>query len=273
MTNDAPVILITGASAGIGAATARLFAKQGYRVVLAARRLERLEVLAIEIEAQGGQALPVQCDMQRMDDIQSLASTTIEHYGQIDVLFNNAGFGRLDWLEKLDPGSDIKAQIQVNLLGLILMTQAVLPHMIARRSGHIINMASMAGLVATPTYTVYAASKFAVRGFSEALRREVGIYDICVSTICPGGVKTDFAKIARVKRSTRISTPKKLALTGEDVAQEVWGLARRPRRVLVIPRVMNFVVWANSLLPGLIDLVIQRRFVQRERLTDGSDPS
>jgi NADP-dependent 3-hydroxy acid dehydrogenase YdfG len=112
-----PVILITGASSGIGAATARLFARHGYRLVLAARRMERLQSLADEIHAQGGQALPVRADVSRLEDIHCLVDTTLQEYGQIDILFNNAGFGRLNWLESLEPHQDIQAQIEVNLLG------------------------------------------------------------------------------------------------------------------------------------------------------------
>ena len=144
-------MLITGASSGIGAATARLFAQKGYYVVMAARRLERLEALAQEIKAAGGQALAVAADMQKPEDIGALVRTALDAYGQIDVLFNNAGFGRLNWLDNLQPQSDIEAQIDVNILGVIQLTRAVLPHMIARRQGQIINMASVAGFVATPT--------------------------------------------------------------------------------------------------------------------------
>ncbi len=190
------VILVTGASSGFGEATARLFARNGYRVAIAARRLERLEALAREIEGQGGEVLPVQTDVTQLEQVQALVQSILQHFGRIDILFNNAGFGRLDWLENLDPVKDVKAQIEVNLLGLIWTAQAVLPLMIAQRSGHIINMASMAGFVATPTYTIYAATKYAVRGFSEALRREVHIHGIQVSALYPGGAQTEFSEVA-----------------------------------------------------------------------------
>jgi NADP-dependent 3-hydroxy acid dehydrogenase YdfG len=260
-----PVILISGASSGIGAATARLFASQGYRVALAARRIERLEELATEIRQGGGQALPIQTDVSRLEDIQALVKHALENFGQIDLLFNNAGFGRLDWLENLDPRSDVQALLQVNLLGQMWMTQAVLPHMIARRQGHIINMASVAGLVAAPTYSLYAASKFGLHGFSQALRREVSVYGIHVSAIYPGGVDTEFSQHARIHRKTGTTTPAWLRLSAEDVARSVFDLARRPRRMLVIPRLMLLAVWANALFPGAVDWVIERRFVSRER--------
>jgi short-subunit dehydrogenase len=263
--SNPPVVLVTGASSGIGEATARLFGKNGYRVVLAARRVDRLENLASEIRASGGQALPVAADLTRLEDIQNLVSCTLDEFGQIDVLLNNAGFGRLAWLENLDPVKDIEAQIQINLVAVIQTTRAVLPHMIAARSGHIINMASLAGLVATPTYTIYAATKFAVRGFTEALRREVGVYGIHVSAIYPGGVKTEFGEHTGAKRKTGATTPAALRLSAEDVARAVVGLARRPRRTVILPWVMVFSVWANALFPGLTDWIIERNFTRPER--------
>ncbi len=127
---QSPVILITGGSSGIGEATARLFAGEGYRVVLAARRYERLQALAQEIQDAGGQALAVETDVSQLASIRNLVDATLAHYGQIDILFNNAGFGRLNWLEKLDPVDDIETVIKTNLTGLIQTTWTVLPHMI-----------------------------------------------------------------------------------------------------------------------------------------------
>jgi NADP-dependent 3-hydroxy acid dehydrogenase YdfG len=261
------VVVVTGASSGIGEATARVFGRAGARVVLAARRLPRLEALAAEIEAlgSGAQALPVAADLSRLGDIQNLVAQAQMRFGRIDVLFNNAGFGRLDWLEKLDPVQDIEAQVDVNLLGVIQTTRQVLPLMIAQRAGHIINMASMAGLAGTPTYTIYAATKFAVRGFSEALRREVAPWGIRVSVIYPGGVATEFGVHARIQRKTRATTPAALRLTADDVARSVLALARRPRAGLVIPWPFRLSAWLNQLLPGLVDWATVRGYTLPER--------
>ncbi len=259
------VMLITGASSGIGAATARLFAHQGYRVVLAARRLDRLESLSREIRTSGGDALAVSADITRQDEIEHLVLAALEHYGRIDLLLNNAGFGRLDWLEKLDPLEDIEAQIRVNLLGTVQMTRAVLPHMLAQRSGHIINMASMASFVATPTYSIYAASKYALRGFTDALRREVQPLGIHVSGIYPGAVTTEFSEHARIRRRTGVTTPARLRLSAETVAASVLQVARRPRRAVILPAVMRWVIWLNAAFPGVMDTLIERSFTRRER--------
>jgi short-subunit dehydrogenase len=262
---DHPVIVVTGASSGIGAATARLFGAGGYRVVLAARRMERLESLAREIETSGGSAFPVATDVAVLGDIHHLVATTLEHYGRIDVLFNNAGFGRMNWLENLDPEWEIAGQVQINLVGVIHMAQAVLPHMIERRSGHIINMASAAGFIATPTYSVYAASKFGVRGFTEALRRELRVYGIHVSGVYPGGVETEFAEKTGRPRRTWATTPSIMRLGVEEVAQAVWNLNRRPRQALILPRYLTLAIWLNRLFPGMIDFFMDQFFVKPQR--------
>ena len=184
----------------------------------------------------------------------------------MDVLFNNAGFGRLDWLENLDANQDVQEQIAVNLTGLVWSTQAVMPSMIIRRSGHIINMASMAALVAPPTYSVYAATKFAIRGFSQSMRREVRLFGIRVSTIYPGAVATEFEEIAGVQRKTGIRSPDFLTLSPNQVAKAVYKLALRPRNSVVIPWPMRLAAWGNALLPGLYDKAIEGLFVRPERL-------
>lgn len=260
-----PVIIITGASSGIGEATARLFASSGYRVVLAARRIEKLNDLAKEIQSNGGQALVVLTDITQLDQIDNLVSQTLEHFGKIDVLLNNAGLGRLGWLEKLDPKGDIEFQIQVNLIGMIQMTRAVLPHMIARKQGHIINMGSIAGLIATPTYSVYAATKYGLRGFTEALRREVSIHGINVTGIYPGGVATEFGEKAGIKRKTKVSTPGFLKLTAGDVARTVLRVVKKPYRAVIIPGLMRPTVWLSVIFPDIVDWIIERRFTRRER--------
>ncbi|MEX2143426.1 MAG: SDR family oxidoreductase [Anaerolineales bacterium] len=264
-TQQKPVIIITGASSGIGEATARLFGANAYRVVLAARRLDRLEALKAEIESKGGTALAVETDVSSAIALQSLVEKSLAAYGQIDILFNNAGFGRTKWLEEMDAEKDIAAQIQVNLTSVILATQAVLPHLIERKSGHIINMCSLAGFVATPTYTVYAATKFGVRGFSDALRREVGVWGIKVSVIYPGGVATEFGQNMQAERKTKIKTPKALLLSGDDVARAVLSAARKPVRTRILPGISRVGVWFANAFPGLNDWIIERTFTKPER--------
>lgn len=261
------VVIVTGASSGIGEAAARQLGREGAKVVLAARRVERLAALAQEINAigSGAEALAVQADLSKLEDIQSLIQQTLHKFNRIDVLVNNAGFGRIDWLENLDPVKDIQAQFDVDVLGVIQTTRQALPVMIKQRSGHVINMCSMAGLVGTPTYTVYSACKHAVHGFSEALRREVKPWGIDVSMIYPGGVVTEFASHAGIKRRTKATTPKALLLTADQVGSAVVQLVRRPRAMWILPWAWSFTVWLNRNLNWLVDYTTIHNFTIPER--------
>ena len=222
--------------------------------MLAARRQEDFESLAAEIRANGGDALPVVIDVTQHDQIQAMVGATIDRYGRVDVLFNNAGFGRLDWFEALDPIQDIERQITVDLLGVIWTARAVLPQMYKQRSGHIINMSSIAGWAAPPLYSVYSAAKFGVRGFTEALRRETASMGVHVSAIYPGSSPTEFQKhIGENRAKKRFSTPEWLRVTPEEVAQGVVSLAKRPRRSLFLPKIMGLSVFINSHFPGISD--------------------
>ena len=261
------VVIVTGASSGIGDATARKFGRAGAKVVLVARRLDRLETLAKDIDDMntGASTLVVQADLSKLDNIRNVIDKTMETFGRIDVLFNNAGFGRLNWLENLDPVKDIEAQLLVNVHGVLQTTRLALPIMIKQRSGSIINMCSMAGLVGTPTYTIYAASKHAIHGFSEALRREVKPWGIDVSLIYPGGVKTEFSKHAGIERKTGATTPDFMKLTPEQVGAAVVRLVRRPRRMLIIPWLWTVSVFLNKNFPALVDYTTIKGFTIPER--------
>lgn len=255
------VIIITGASSGFGASAVKLFAQEGCRLVLAARRLDRLEEMAKEIRANGGDALPVSVDVSQPAQIEAMVQATVDAYGRIDILFNNAGFGRLDWFETLDPVKDIQAQITVDLLGVIWTARAVLPQMYKQRSGHIINMCSIGGWVAPPLYTVYSAAKFGVRGFSEALRRETTPFGVKVSAVYPGSAATEFQKhIGQNKAKQRFVTPDWLRVTPDAVARGVVRLAKRPRRSLFLPKIMGISVFVNSHFTALSDSTQARTF-------------
>ncbi len=260
------VVLITGASSGFGEEAARQFARQGASVVLAARRIDRLQELVAKIQAEGGEAMATPVDVTNGADIKNMVQSVIENYERIDILFNNAGFGRLDWLENLDPARDIRTQIAVNLTGLIEVTHAVLPHMIAQKSGHIINMSSVAGWIGSPLYTIYAATKFGVRGFTDALRREVSVYGIRVTGIYPGPASTEFGQHVGdnvLKRSSK--APAWTTMSPEYVAKKVVNAARYPRRVVIIPWWYHLVFWADYYAPGLVDWFLKVFFVKRYR--------
>ena len=192
-----------------------------------------------------------------------MVRTVIEIYEQIDILFNNAGFGRLDWLENLEPDRDIDTQIQVNLNGLIHVTRTVLPFMIRRRTGHIINMSSIAGWIATPSYTVYAATKYGVRGFTTALRREVASYGIKVSGIYPGPAYTEFSWGARKNR--RPKWLNMFFIPSETVSHRVVQLARYPRHSVIVPWWFAWIAWGEAHFPKVADFLIQTFYTNIQR--------
>jgi short-subunit dehydrogenase len=258
------IVFITGASSGFGADAAKLFAKQGCIVVLAARRIDRLNLIADEIRSVGGNAFVLPLDMTELSQLDKAVQTILDQFGHIDILFNNAGFGRLDWLEKLDPTADIEAQITTNLTGLIQLTRLVLPSMLARRSGTIINMCSIAGWIAPPLYSIYSATKHGVRGFSDALRREVAPFGIKVCGVHPGGATTEFGQHTGSAPSKRVfKAAAFLNMTSEYVARKTVGLARRPRRNLILPWWYAPVIWFERTFPGLVDWIIKVVFVKK----------
>ena len=251
------VVLITGASSGFGEDAARLFAREGCKVVLAARRLDRLQNLVEEIQMESGEAVAIPVDVTNRTDIDNMVQSALDLYGRIDIVFNNAGFGRLNWLENLTPDREIETQVQVNLLGVIQITRAVLPHMLARRQGQIINMSSVAGLIASPLYTIYSATKFGVRAFTDALRREVAPFGIKVTGIYPGPARTEFGQHTGNSDMRRVvSRIASWRMSSEYVARRVVGLAKHPRRSLVIPWWYSLVVGFDTLFPFLVDWIL-----------------
>lgn len=251
------VVLITGASSGFGEDAARLFAQEGCSVVLAARRLDRLQSLAEEIQNAGGEALAVPVDVNEPAEIQVMVQTALDLYGNIDILFNNAGFGSMDWFEKLDAERNIETIIRVNLIGTMLVTHAILPHMLKRGSGHIINMSSVAGLISPALLTTYSAGKYGVRAFTDALRREVGPLGIKVSGIYPGPARTEFGqKLQRTRSREAVKRIKYPHLSSKYVAERVVKVAKRPVRSLVIPWWYRVVTGFDTLFPVIVDWIL-----------------
>ena len=250
------VVLITGASSGFGKDAALLFAKEGCKVVLAARRIDRLQTLAATIQNAGGEAIAIPVDIVNPIDVDNIVKSTLEHYGQIDILVNNAGIGRVDWFEKHSSERDIDMLVQVNLTALMQITHAVLPHMLKRREGHIINMVSVAGLIAAPLITSYSASKHGARAFTDALRREVVPLGIKVSGIYPGPAATEFGQhLGKNKAYGSVRKSFNTRMTSEYVARRVLDVAKRPRRSLIIPWWFRIVTTFDMLFPVVVDWI------------------
>ena len=247
------VVIVTGASSGIGEATARAFARSGDRVVLTARRAERLEQLAAELPG----SLAVPGDLSKIEDITRIVADALRTYSRIDVLVNNAGIARYDWLERLRDDA-IRTEILVNLVAPVLLTKAVLPAMQAQGRGVIINVNSVGGLAGAPSMSIYNAAKFGLEGFSEALRREVRPQGIRVCAVYPAGVTgTEFGQKGE-RDNLAVTTPAWLRVTADQVAAAIVGLADRPRPRVVMPWALTVPILVNALLPSLIDAITMR---------------
>lgn len=184
------IVVITGASSGLGAEAARHLAELGATVVLGARREERIKTLADAITAKGGKALAVETDVTDRASVQALVDTAVKTYGRIDVLLNNAGVMPLSPLEKLRV-DEWDLMIDVNIKGVLYGIAAALPHMKEQKSGQIINVSSVAGHRVLENSAVYSATKFSVRALSEGLRAEVKPYNLRTTVISPGAVQSE----------------------------------------------------------------------------------
>ena len=189
---EGKVVVITGASSGLGEATARLLSAKGAIVVLGARREDRIQALADELTGNGGKALALATDVTHCDQVKALVDAAVQTYGRIDVMINNAGLMPLSPIERLRI-DEWDRMIDVNIKGVLYGIAAALPHMKQQKAGHIINVSSVAGHKVRPGNAVYAATKHAVRALSEGLRMEVKPYNIRTTVISPGAVATELA--------------------------------------------------------------------------------
>lgn len=229
---EGKVVVITGASSGLGEATARLLGSEGATVVLAARRAERIESLAQKLNGQRGKAMAITTDVTDREQVKSLVDKAVATYGRIDVMLNNAG------LMPLAPLADLKTDewdqmIDVNFKGVLNGIAAALPYMKEQKSGHFINVSSVYGHKLGPDATVYCATKFAVRALSEGLRQEVKPYNIRTTVISPGAVATellDHISDEKIQSQTK-GFVSKIAVPAETFARMVAFAINEPQEV------------------------------------------
>lgn len=224
-STTAKVILLTGASSGIGEATARLLSAEGHILLLGARRRERLEALSQQLREQGATVDVLETDVRRRGDLQQLADLAIEKYGRIDVLINNAGIMPLSPLAALKV-EEWESMLEVNVRGVLYGIAAVLPVMQAQQRGHIINVASIGAHSVSPTAAVYCATKYAVRALSEGLRQEHD--NLRVSVISPGVVESELAEtISDDTARDAMRAFRKIALKPKSIARAIsWSIAQ-----------------------------------------------
>lgn len=247
------VAIVTGASSGIGEVTALEFALAGAKVVLAARRIERLQKLAETIRARGGIALLVQTDLTVIEQIRNLVKTTLTTFGRVDILANIAGAGYYDWFEELS-SENLREHYEVNVIGLAELTREVVPAMKAQRSGFILNMCSYSSVISAPPLTVYASTKYAVEGLTDGLRRELIPWGIKVMRIHPSGVTgTEFKEKASRDGGIQFKSISLGQVSRERVARTLVRLVERPRRSVFLGRLYDGLAILNKLFPWMID--------------------
>ena len=257
---------ITGASQGIGKATALLFAKNGYDLVITARTKDKLEAVAEEIRTLGRQVIAVTADTSNRSAIETLISLGIERFGHIDVLVNNAGVCMSAPMSKTTI-EDWEKIINVNLWGYIYTINALLPHLIERQQGNIINVGSFGGKVPLPKMTAYCTSKFAITGLTETLRLELEPQGIHVSGVHPSVTNSDFMERAIFKDSDpqeeenrrksmaqMLSSP--LSSQPEDVAEAIYNAVKHPQAEVIVGSA-KVPAFFNRLFPGLTQGMMQ----------------
>jgi short-subunit dehydrogenase len=250
------VAIITGASSGIGHATALELASRGAHVVLAARRLQQLEELAAKCRSLGVRARAIELDVRHRESCYAIADVVTAEFGRIDILVNNAGFAIFDPIEKASP-DDLERMMQTNYFGAMNCTKAVLPQMLQRGEGAIVNVASIAGIMGFAGMGGYSATKFALIGFTEALRDELIGRGIAVSLVCPATTRTEFfvtAEKGKMPAASRLI----LAIPPERVAQTIARAIRRGTPRIVVPSTAAMFMKFKEIFPRPAHMLMRR---------------
>jgi NADP-dependent 3-hydroxy acid dehydrogenase YdfG len=252
-----PVIAITGASAGIGRATALRLARDGWSIAVCARRRDRLEETASAVARAGGKALPIVADVTSDADMHAFVEHTVERFGRLDVMMCNAGFGIYGAIDDITPGQ-MRKLMDVNYFGTYYAARAALPVFRRQGRGHVIVVSSIAGKRGVPYMGAYSATKFAQIGMAECLRSEVYGTDIHVSVLCPISTPTEFVEVMTRETGGDVSASHGPTQSVEAVAEAVAGAIERP-----VPEIHPYVkarglVLLNAVAPGLCDRLVQR---------------
>jgi short-subunit dehydrogenase len=250
-------ILITGASQGIGLALAEAAARRGAKVLAAARSVDLLRDLVARVRARGGTIEMVQADVTEPDDRQRMVAAAVEHFGGLDILINNAGIGATGHFVEADPDR-LRKIMEVNFFGLTETTRACLPLLRLGNRPAVVNISSIAGKRALPARSEYSASKFAVQGFSDALRCEVAKDGIDVLVICPGLTQTNFSK-NMLEQKARLQLDHLRGMTSEEVAVAVLRAIERGRNETRLTLQGKLIVFVSRFFPRLADRFVARR--------------
>ena len=251
------VIAITGASAGIGKATALRLARDGAAVAICARRADKLDEVAAEIVAAGGQALPIVADVTRQADMDAFVARTSERFGRLDVMLCNAGFGVAGAIEDVDP-DQMRQLMDVNYMGTYLAARAAMPLFRRQGSGHIIIVSSIVGKRGVPYMGGYSATKFAQAGLAECMRSELLGSNIHVTVVYPVSTETEFFDVMSRETGTDISRAYGPRQAVDVVANAIARAIERPAPDVFPSFISRGLVVLNAFAPGLTDRVVKR---------------
>src|SRR5437879_5941387 len=246
------VVVVTGASMGIGEALARIFADHGARVVLLSRDAGRAEAARDRV-GHTERTLALSCDVRNREEIDRVLSLTLHHFNRIDVWINNAGHGLLDSVAQLDVAR-CSEKFETNFFGAVESSLAVIPVMKQQGAGTIINISSVAGHIPLPFHAVYSATKFAMNAFGKAARVELKNFGIHVMTVCPGYVRTDFGANALRGQGVKTVRPSTVrGISAQRVARAVLRGYIKQKREVIVPWIMHPVVKLYQLFPALVE--------------------
>lgn len=249
-------VLITGASSGIGKETAIQFAKRGARLVLVARRKQKLENLKKNLQKFSVPIMICQCDVSDKSQVKEMSQKVLEEFGSIDILVNNAGFAIYGSVYDLTI-EEIESQMATNYFGMIYCTKNFLPSMIEKKSGHIVNVASVAASFGLPGIASYCASKFAMLGFSEGLKHELKGTGVGITVVSPIMVRTDFFDHPSFEKMPKYSPT---SLSAKTVAKAILRAANSPRLEIIVPSVVRGAVWIKHTFPYVINPILGSAF-------------
>jgi len=257
------IVLITGGSSGLGLALGREFARQGTSLVICARESEPLEIARQQLSEMGAEVLAIPCDITERQQVQRMIDRVIERFGRIDVLVNNAGIITVGPMETVTV-QDYEETMQIHFWGMVYTTLAVLPHMLPRKDGRIVNITSIGGKVSVPHLLPYSASKFAAVGFSEGLHAELAKEGIIVSTIVPGLMRTGshvnaYVKGQKVEEYTLFGMLATLPITStsaEHAARRIVQATRLGESEVILTVQAQLLARFHGLFPGLTSAVL-----------------
>jgi len=262
------VVVITGASSGIGEASATKFAKMGANVVLVARRKEKLLEVEKKISKFAGTSLICQCDVSDKNQVDQMGKKVLDQFGKIDVLVNNAGFVIYGKVNELST-EEIVAQMETNYFGMIHCTKAFLPQMLEQHSGHFVNVASVGASFGVPGIASYCATKYAMLGFSEGLRHELEGTGVGLTVVSPIMVRTPLFDHPSFENFSKFSTG--ISLSSETVAKAIIKASNSSKLEIVVPPVARAGIWFKQTFPYFINPIIGNRFRKQLEKRSNSD--